>query len=79
MSSFRPYTLNSLYVFPWLAQVGRGVAKAILDLFQLNPWSRIPSCEFGSLAALRSSLARKVQFQRAKQAAIAAGKKFDQR
>ena len=66
-------------MFAWLAQVGRGLAKAVLDLFQLNPWSCIPSCEYGSLAAVRSSLARKVQFQRAKQATMAAGKRFDQR
>jgi hypothetical protein len=47
-------------------EVGRGVAVAVLDMCQLNPWSRIPKTEYGSLANIRHSLLHQVSSNRAK-------------
>ena len=48
------------------SQVGRGVAIALLDMHQLNPWSRVPSSEHASLASVRQFLQERTQAARTK-------------
>ena len=49
-------------------QVGHALAVAALDLAQANPWSRLPTSEFGCLAGVRDHLILKLQSRRAKAA-----------
>ncbi len=50
-------------------QVGRALAVSALDMYQLNPWSRLPTTDYGSLSALRQSVALRLKSCRAKLAA----------
>lgn len=41
-------------------QVGRGLAVSILDLYQINPWSRLPTSEYSTLHGIRQHLLLKI-------------------
>ena len=47
-------------------QVGRALAVSLLDLHQLNPWSRLTTTSFGSLAGVKQSLIQRINSIRAK-------------
>ncbi|CAI8051850.1 Cytosolic carboxypeptidase-like protein 5 [Geodia barretti] len=49
-----------------ILQVGRALAIALLDLRNLNPCSRLPTSDPGSLASLRSTLALRIKASRSK-------------
>lgn len=47
-------------------QVGRALVYSVLDLHQLNPWTRIPNTSFGSLVGIRQSIVQRVTSIRAR-------------
>ena len=47
-------------------QVGRALAISALDMYQLNPWSRLPTTEYGSVAGIRQSLIQRIRTSRSK-------------
>lgn len=47
-------------------QVGRALAVSALDMFQLNPWSRLPTTEYSSVAGVRQSLLQRINASRSK-------------
>lgn len=46
--------------------MGRAIAYSLLDLHQINPWTRLPSTCFGSVAGVRQSLLQRVNAARTK-------------
>ena len=42
-------------------QVGRGLVISILDLYQINPWSRLPTSEYATLHGVRQHLLLKIE------------------
>ena len=60
------YALAPILHGTCVMQVGRGLGVALLDLYGLNPMSRLPNTEFGSLDAMRASLVERVRAVRAK-------------
>ena len=49
-----------------MLQVGRALAISALDMYQLNPWSRLPTTEYGSVAGIRQSLLQRIRTSRSK-------------
>ena len=47
-------------------QVGRGLGVALLDMYSLNPMSRLPNTEYGSLDVVKAFLVERVRALRAK-------------
>lgn len=63
----QPSPIPHRYTTSNFEEVGRGLALAILDLYQLNPWSRLPTTEYATLNGIRQSLLRIVQNSRSRQ------------
>jgi hypothetical protein len=64
-SPAQPYSpMPHTYCIASFEQVGRALAVALLDLHSLNPWTRLPTSEPGSLAAWRASLALRIKTSR---------------
>ena len=49
-----------------ILQVGRALAISALDMYQLNPWSRLPTTEYGSVAGVRQRLLQRIHTSRTK-------------
>ena len=54
------------HIFFATFQVGRALAYSLLDLHQLNPWTRLPNTSFGSVSGVRQNLLHRVTAARSK-------------
>jgi len=44
-----------------LSQIGRSLAVSVLDMNNLNPWTRLPTSEFGSLEGVKNWVKRYIR------------------
>lgn len=67
------HTSPPKYVTEDWAEVGRGVMASLLDLFNLNPWSRVLNSKFRCVERVRHSVFSDIRNQKEYQVSVVKG------